>query len=109
MTAGGHTGAGGGAGTDRGAPGSGGGATRGRGAPGIQGLVLLLYGGSVINLTLPRKVRFCKDCAGHDFECLSKNPWKDSTELGNIIKTKGYTYKKGLLFECNVCICTSYE
>jgi len=60
MTAGGHTGAGGGTGRGRGASGRGGGAARGRGAPGIQGLVLLLYGGFVINLTLPRKVRFYK-------------------------------------------------
>ena len=55
---------------------------------------LILYGGFVINLILPKKLRFYKDYTINDFDCLSKNPLKDSIELANIIKTKGYTYIK---------------
>jgi len=55
---------------------------------------LILYGGFVINLILPKKLRFYKDYTINDFDCLSKNPLKDSIELANIIKKKGYTYIK---------------
>jgi len=55
---------------------------------------LILYGGFVINLILPNKLRFYKDYTINDFDCLSKNPLKDSIELANIIKMKGYTYIK---------------
>jgi hypothetical protein len=55
---------------------------------------LILYGGFVINLILPTKLRFYKDYTINDFDCLSKNPLNDSIELAQIIKKKGYTYIK---------------
>jgi len=55
---------------------------------------LILYGGFVINLILPKKLRFYKDYTINDFDCLSKNPLNDSIELAQIIKKKGYTYIK---------------
>ena len=55
---------------------------------------LILYGGFVINLILPKKLRFYKDYTINDFDCLSKHPLNDSIELAKIIKKKGYTYIK---------------
>jgi hypothetical protein len=55
---------------------------------------LILYGGFVINVILPKKLRFYKDYTINDFDCLSKNPLNDSIELAKIIKEKGYTYIK---------------
>jgi hypothetical protein len=55
---------------------------------------LILYGGFVINIILPPKLRFYKDYTINDFDCLSKNPLKDSIELARIIKSKGYSYIK---------------
>jgi hypothetical protein len=55
---------------------------------------LILYGGFVINVILPKKLRFYKDYTINDFDCLSKNPLSDSIELAKIIKEKGYTYIK---------------
>jgi hypothetical protein len=55
---------------------------------------LILYGGFVINIILPVKNRFYKDYTINDFDCLSKNPLKDSIELAKIIKSKGYSYIK---------------
>lgn len=55
---------------------------------------LILYGGFVINIILPVKLRFYKDYTINDFDCLSKNPLKDSIELAKVIKSKGYSYIK---------------
>jgi hypothetical protein len=55
---------------------------------------LILYGGFVINVILPQKLRFYKDYTINDFDCLSKNPLNDSIELSKIIKSKGYSYIK---------------
>jgi len=55
---------------------------------------LILYGGFVINVILPKHLRFYKDYTINDFDCLSKNPLNDSIELAKIIKNKGYTYIK---------------
>lgn len=55
---------------------------------------LILYGGFVINVILPQKLRFYKDYTISDFDCLSKNPLNDSIELSKIIKSKGYSYIK---------------
>lgn len=55
---------------------------------------LILYGGFVINIILPKRLRFYKDYTISDFDCLSKNPLKDSMELAKIIKRKGYSYIK---------------
>lgn len=55
---------------------------------------LILYGGFVINIILPKKLRFYKDYTISDFDCLSKNPLNDSIELTKIIKSKGYAYIK---------------
>jgi hypothetical protein len=55
---------------------------------------LILYGGFVINIILPKKLRFYKDYTINDFDCLSKDPLKDSIELAKIIKSKGYSYIK---------------
>jgi len=55
---------------------------------------LILYGGFVINVILPQKLRFYKDYTVSDFDCLSKNPLNDSIELSKIIKSKGYSYIK---------------
>ena len=55
---------------------------------------LILYGGFVINVILPKKLRFYKDYTINDFDCLSKNPLSDSIELAKIIKDKGYSYIK---------------
>jgi hypothetical protein len=55
---------------------------------------LILYGGFVINIILPKKLRFYKDYTINDFDCLSKDPLKDSIELAKIIKNKGYSYIK---------------
>jgi hypothetical protein len=55
---------------------------------------LILYGGFVINVILPQKLRFYKDYTINDFDCLSKNPINDSIELSKIIKSKGYSYIK---------------
>jgi len=55
---------------------------------------LILYGGFVINIILPPKLRFYKDYTINDFDCLSKNPLKDSIELAKVIKSKGYSYIK---------------
>jgi hypothetical protein len=55
---------------------------------------LILYGGFVINIILPKNLRFYKDYTINDFDCLSKDPLKDSIELAKIIKSKGYSYIK---------------
>jgi hypothetical protein len=55
---------------------------------------LILYGGFVINIILPKKLRFYKDYTINDFDCFSKNPLNDSIELAKIIKDKGYSYIK---------------
>jgi hypothetical protein len=55
---------------------------------------LILYGGFVINIILPKKLRFYKDYTINDFDCLSKNPLNDSIELAKVIKNKGYSYIK---------------
>ena len=55
---------------------------------------LILYGGFVINIILPKKLRFYKDYTINDFDCFSKNPLNDSIELAKIIKSKGYSYIK---------------
>jgi len=55
---------------------------------------LILYGGLVINLILPPKLRFYKDYTMNDYDCYSKNPLKDSFELAKIIEEKGYKYIK---------------
>ena len=55
---------------------------------------LILYGGFVINIILPKKLRFYKDYTINDFDCFSKNPLNDSIELAKIIKNKGYSYIK---------------
>jgi hypothetical protein len=55
---------------------------------------LILYGGFVINIILPKKLRFYKDYTINDFDCLSKNPLNDSIELAKVIKSKGYSYIK---------------
>jgi hypothetical protein len=55
---------------------------------------LILYGGFVINVILPKHLRFYKDYTINDFDCLSKDPLNDSIELSKIIKSKGYSYIK---------------
>ena len=55
---------------------------------------LILYGGFVINIILPKNLRFYKDYTINDFDCLSKNPLSDSIELAKVIKSKGYSYIK---------------
>ena len=55
---------------------------------------LILYGGFVINIILPKNLRFYKDYTINDFDCLSKNPLNDSIELAKVIKNKGYSYIK---------------
>jgi len=55
---------------------------------------LILYGGLVINLVLPKKLRFYKDYTMNDYDCYSKNPLKDSFELAKIIEDRGYKYIK---------------
>lgn len=55
---------------------------------------LILYGGLVINLILPKKYRFYKDYTINDYDCYSKSPFQDSLELAKMIKKKGYTYIK---------------
>ena len=55
---------------------------------------LILYGGFVINLILPKKHRFYKDYTINDYDCFSKNPIKDSFELANEIKKSGFKYIK---------------
>jgi len=55
---------------------------------------LILYGGLVINLILPKKLRFYKDYTMNDYDCYSKNPLKDSFELAKIIEDQGYKYIK---------------
>lgn len=55
---------------------------------------LILYGGLVINLILPKKLRFYKDYTMNDYDCYSKNPLKDSFELAKIIEDRGYKYIK---------------
>jgi hypothetical protein len=55
---------------------------------------LILYGGFVINIILPKNLRFYKDYTINDFDCLSKNPLNDSIELAKVIKSKGYSYIK---------------
>jgi hypothetical protein len=55
---------------------------------------LILYGGLVINLMLPKKLRFYKDYTMNDYDCYSKNPLKDSFELAKIIEGRGYRYIK---------------
>jgi len=55
---------------------------------------LILYGGLVINLILPKKLRFYKDYTMNDYDCYSKNPLKDSFELAKIIENQGYKYIK---------------
>ena len=47
---------------------------------------LILYGGLVINLSLPKKHRFYKDYTINDIDCYSMSPVKDSIELAKIIK-----------------------
>lgn len=55
---------------------------------------LILYGGLVINLILPKKHRFYKDYTINDYDCYSKNPLEDSYELSEIIKKEKYKYIK---------------
>ena len=55
---------------------------------------LILYGGLVINLALPKKFRFYKDYTINDYDCFSKNPYKDSLELSILIKKNKYKYIK---------------
>jgi hypothetical protein len=55
---------------------------------------LILYGGFVINLILPKKHRFYKEYTINDYDCFSKNPIKDSFELANEIKKSGFKYIK---------------
>lgn len=55
---------------------------------------LILYGGLVINLALPKKFRFYKDYTINDYDCFSKNPYKDSLELAILIKKNKYKYIK---------------
>jgi hypothetical protein len=55
---------------------------------------LILYGGLVINLMLPKKNRFYKDYTVNDYDCYSKNPLEDSYELSEIINKKKYKYIK---------------
>ena len=55
---------------------------------------LILYGGFVINLILPKKHRFYKDYTINDYDCFSKNPIKDSFELAKEIKKSGFKYIK---------------
>ena len=55
---------------------------------------LILYGGLVINLLLPKKHRFYKEYTINDYDCFSKNPIKDAYELAKLIKTSGYKYIK---------------
>jgi hypothetical protein len=55
---------------------------------------LILYGGLVINLALPKKYRFYKDYTINDYDCFSKNPMRDSLELAKIIKKYNYKFIK---------------
>jgi len=55
---------------------------------------LILYGGFVINLILPKKHRFYKEYTINDYDCFSKNPIKDSLELAKEIKKAGFKYIK---------------
>jgi hypothetical protein len=55
---------------------------------------LILYGGLVINLLLPKKHRFYKEYTINDYDCFSKNPIKDAYELAKLIKKSGYKYIK---------------
>lgn len=55
---------------------------------------LILYGGLVINLALPKKYRFYKDYTINDYDCFSKNPMRDSFELAKIIKKHNYKFIK---------------
>ena len=55
---------------------------------------LILYGGLVINLALPKKYRFYKDYTINDYDCFSKNPIRDSFELAKIIKKHKYKFIK---------------
>lgn len=55
---------------------------------------LILYGGLVINLILPKKYRFYKEYTINDYDCFSKNPVKDARELGYEIKKAGFKYIK---------------
>ena len=55
---------------------------------------LILYGGLVINLSLPKKHRFYKDYTINDIDCYSTSPVKDSIELAKIIKKNNYKYIK---------------
>lgn len=55
---------------------------------------LILYGGLVINLALPRKYRFYKEFTINDYDCFSKTPLKDSRELALEIKKHKYKYIK---------------
>jgi len=55
---------------------------------------LILYGGLVINLILPKKYRFYKEYTINDYDCFSKNPVEDAYELANLIKKAGYKYIK---------------
>ena len=55
---------------------------------------LILYGGFVINLILPKKHRFYKEYTINDYDCFSKDPIKDSFELAKEIKKSGFKYIK---------------
>jgi hypothetical protein len=55
---------------------------------------LILYGGLVINLIVPKKDRFYKDYTVNDYDCYSINPLEDSYELSEIINKKKYKYIK---------------
>ena len=55
---------------------------------------LILYGGLVINLLLPKKHRFYKEYTINDYDCFSKNPINDANELAKLIKKSGYKYIK---------------
>jgi len=55
---------------------------------------LILYGGLVINLSLPEKYKFYKKYTINDFDCYSKDPYRDSMELAKLIKKYKYKYIK---------------
>lgn len=55
---------------------------------------LILYGGFVINLILPKNNRFYKEYTINDYDCYSKNPVQDAFELANEIKKYGFKYIK---------------
>jgi len=55
---------------------------------------LILYGGFVINLILPKKYKFYKEYTINDYDCFSENPIEDSMILAKEIKKSGFKYIK---------------